>query len=117
MRQFFGPGHLWVVLARITPEGGDRKPVYVGGRTRLPDIPRTKVELELGGGFLLGEGRYQVGKVNAWEQPELATQYQISAVPTLLLFQDGKVVNKLVGYHDKPALLKALRQIEEPVPQ
>jgi thioredoxin 1 len=64
-----------------------------------------------------GGSRYQVGKINAWEQSELATNYQISAVPTLLLFHEGKVVNKLVGYHDKPALLKALRQIEELVSQ
>lgn len=63
MQQYFGPGHFWIIASRITPEGGDRKPVYMGGRTRLPDIPHTKVELELGGGFLLGEGRYQV----AWK--------------------------------------------------
>jgi thioredoxin 1 len=62
-----------------------------------------------------GEGRFHVGQVNVWEQPELAAKHQISAVPTLLVFHAGKAVDKLVGFHAKPALLKALRRIEEPV--
>ena len=63
MSQYLGKGHLWVVLARVTPESGDGKPVYLGTRMRLPEIPQTKLEMELGGGYLLGEGRYQV----AWK--------------------------------------------------
>jgi hypothetical protein len=63
MSQYSGRGHLWFMLARVTPEAGDRKPVYLGARMRLPEIPPTKVEWEVGGGFLLGEGRYQV----AWK--------------------------------------------------
>lgn len=60
MSQFFGPGHLWFILLRVTPEGGGGKPVFLASRTRLPDAPKTKVEVELGGGYLLGEGRYRV---------------------------------------------------------
>src|SRR5271157_1800054 len=60
MNQYFGPRHAWFMLTRITPEGGDRKPVYLAARTRLPDVPKTKVEVEIGGGYLLGEGGYQV---------------------------------------------------------
>ncbi len=63
MSQYLGKGHLWVTLARITPEEGEGKPVYLASRMRLPEIPRTKTELEFGGGYLLGEGRYQV----AWK--------------------------------------------------
>lgn len=66
MSQYLGKGHLWVTLARVTPEGGDRKPVYLGARMRLPEIPPSKVEMEFGGGFLLGEGRYQV----AWKMSD-----------------------------------------------
>jgi hypothetical protein len=58
MNQFTGKGHLWGVVVRVTPEGG--KPVYFGHRTRLPEVPKTTAELEVGGGFLLGEGRYRV---------------------------------------------------------
>jgi hypothetical protein len=57
MSQYRGPGHAWAILVRVTPEGGN--PVYLGNRMRLPDVPATKVELEVGGGYLLGEGRYR----------------------------------------------------------
>src|ERR1017187_3445638 len=50
MSQYLGKGHLWVVLARVTPESGDGKPVYLGTRMRLPEIPQTKLEMEVGGG-------------------------------------------------------------------
>jgi thioredoxin 1 len=54
-------------------------------------------------------GRFQVGKVNTWEEQDLAVRYRISAVPTLLIFQGGAVVNTLVGYQDKRKLLEALK--------
>jgi hypothetical protein len=60
MDQFFGPRHAWFTLVRLTPTEGDRKPVYLVSRTRLPDVPKTKAEVEIGGGYLLGEGRYDV---------------------------------------------------------
>jgi hypothetical protein len=60
MRQYFGPGHRWLMAVRVTPEGGGRKPVYFAGRITLPDIPRNNAEVELGGGYLLGVGRYRV---------------------------------------------------------
>jgi thioredoxin 1 len=53
-------------------------------------------------------GRFGVGKVNAWEQHDLATRYRISALPTLLVFRGGAVARTLVGYHDKRRLLEAL---------
>ena len=57
MNQYFGPGHQWAILVRITPEGAS--PTYLGSRMRLPDVPVTKAEMEVGGGYLLGEGRYR----------------------------------------------------------
>jgi hypothetical protein len=60
MNQYSGSGHGWAMLTRITPEGGGQKPVYLASRTRLPSIPKTKVDVEVGGGYLLGEGRYDV---------------------------------------------------------
>ena len=63
MAQYRGPGHGWTLLTRITPEGEGQKPVYLGARIRLPDIPPTKMELQLDGGYVLGEGRYDV----AWK--------------------------------------------------
>jgi hypothetical protein len=61
MNQFAGKGHVWGVVVRVTPEDG--APVYFGHRTRLPEVPKTTAQLELGGGFVLGEGHYRV----AWK--------------------------------------------------
>ena len=60
MNQYSGSGHGWAMLTRITPEGGGRQPVYLTSGVPLPFVPKTKVELEVGGGYLLGEGRYRV---------------------------------------------------------
>ena len=60
MNQYSGPGHGWAMLTRIAPEGGGQQPVYLSSRVRLPPIPKTKVDIEVGGGYLLGEGRYDV---------------------------------------------------------
>ena len=60
MNQYIGAGHGWTVLTRITPEGGDRKPVYLVSRIPLPQVPKTNVEVRVGGGYLLGEGVYHV---------------------------------------------------------
>jgi thioredoxin 1 len=56
------------------------------------------------------EGLYRFVKVNAWDEPELATKYRISGLPTMLIFKHGKVVGSLVGYQDKAKLLKALQE-------
>ncbi|HWC98698.1 MAG TPA: hypothetical protein VG456_18185 [Candidatus Sulfopaludibacter sp.] len=60
MGQYRGSGHSWISLMRITPHEGGGKPVFLGVRTRLPDVPKTNVEVEVGGGYLLGEGKYNV---------------------------------------------------------
>jgi hypothetical protein len=60
MNQFFGPNHGWSIVTRITPSGGDGHPVYLLSSTTLPNVPKTKVELSFGGGYLLGEGAYDV---------------------------------------------------------
>lgn len=60
MNQYIGSGHGWSTLTRITPEGGARKPVYLISRIPLPQVPKTNVEVRVGGGYLLGEGAYNV---------------------------------------------------------
>jgi hypothetical protein len=64
MEQSRGSGHRWTVLIRVTPEDG--APVYLLARRRLPDIPKTSVQLDVSGGFLLGEGKYRV----AWKMQD-----------------------------------------------
>ena len=50
-----------------------------------------------------------VAKVNVDECPELAMGYRVSAIPALMLFKDGKVVNQTVGYQPKEALESLLK--------
>jgi hypothetical protein len=58
LKQFFGPKHALAILSRVTPEGGE--PSYLAAGVKLPDIPKTKNDMELGGVYLVGEGRYLV---------------------------------------------------------
>lgn len=39
----------------------------------------------------------KVGKVNVDEQGELAAQFRVMSIPTLVLFKDGKAVEQLIG--------------------
>lgn len=43
------------------------------------------------------EGKLIVAKLNTDENPEIATNYQISGIPTLMLFKKGEVVDRMVG--------------------
>ena len=49
-------------------------------------------------------GALKVGKVNVDEQMELAMRFQVSSIPMLVVFKDGKVVAKSVGYRPKPEI-------------
>ena len=46
-------------------------------------------------------GALKVGKVNVDEQMELAMRFQVSSIPMLVVFKDGKAVAKTVGYRPK----------------
>ena len=43
------------------------------------------------------EGKYKVGKVNVDEEPELASAYRVSSIPTLIVFKSGKAAASSVG--------------------
>jgi thioredoxin 1 len=50
------------------------------------------------------EGRLRVGKVNVDAEPDLARRYGITAIPTLLIFKDGKPVDQIIGLSSKDEL-------------
>lgn len=54
------------------------------------------------------DGKIKVVKLNTDENPESASNYQISAIPTLLFFKDGKVVKELVGVLPKEEIKKII---------
>ena len=49
-------------------------------------------------------GKIKIAKVNVDDQGELASQFGIVSIPTLLLFKGGEVVNKQVGAGSKDAI-------------
>ena len=53
-------------------------------------------------------GLVKVAKVNVDEQSELAQRYNIQSLPTLLYFQNGEVVNRLIGATGKKKILGKL---------
>ena len=55
------------------------------------------------------EGVAKVGKVNVDEQPGLAARFGISSIPTLIVFEDGKVKNTSVGVVPKSMIEDMLR--------
>ena len=54
------------------------------------------------------QGKVTVGKVNVDEQMELAAKFGISSIPSLLVFRNGQVVNRSLGFVPKQNILKML---------
>lgn len=50
-------------------------------------------------------GTVKVAKINIDEEEELASQFRVMSIPTLLLFKNGEVVNKSVGLSPKEEVL------------
>lgn len=55
------------------------------------------------------DGKILVGKVNVDGEPDLTMQYNVSSIPTLMVFKNGQLVNKAVGYREKDEILKMLK--------
>ncbi|MBQ7408066.1 MAG: thioredoxin [Clostridia bacterium] len=54
-------------------------------------------------------GNFTIAKVNVDEYPNIANQFGIAAIPTLLVFKNGAVVNKSVGLITKEGILQLLK--------
>ena len=50
----------------------------------------------------------KVAKINIDEQPQLASQYGVMSIPTLMVFENGDVVDKAVGARNKSFILQML---------
>jgi thioredoxin 1 len=64
-------------------------------KMQLPIVEELSEELK---------GKATIAKVNVDEQPELASQFGVMSIPTLILFKDGQPVDKLVGLQSKESL-------------
>jgi thioredoxin 1 len=53
-------------------------------------------------------GRVNVYKVNVDNEGELAARFEVMSIPTIIIFDNGKEVNRFVGVQSKAALLAEL---------
>ncbi len=53
-------------------------------------------------------GRYLIGKLNVDENPQTASRFQIASIPTMLIFKNGQLVDRLIGAQPKPAIAARL---------
>ncbi|MEE9365514.1 MAG: thioredoxin [Dehalococcoidales bacterium] len=54
------------------------------------------------------EGKVTMVKLNVDESPQIASQYGIMSIPTLLIFKDGAPVSNIVGFRPKAELQRGL---------
>lgn len=54
-------------------------------------------------------GRLKVVKVDVDENQEVSIRYGVQSIPTLLMFKDGQVVERLIGAYPKPIVLSKIQ--------
>jgi len=59
------------------------------------------------------EGKAKIGKINVDEEMELAEQFGVSSIPTLVIIKDGNEVKRFVGLTQKAVLTSALESFLE----
>lgn len=72
-------------------------------KMQLPIVEELATELD---------GQATIGKINVDDQPELASQFGVMSIPTLILFKDGQPVDKMVGLQSKDALKAKIANVK-----
>ena len=54
-------------------------------------------------------GRYRIAKLNVDENPQTSARFNIASIPTMLIFKDGKLIDRLIGAQPKPAIAERLQ--------
>lgn len=57
------------------------------------------------------KSRADIVEINIDEHRDLATQYMVQSIPTLILFKDGEEIKRFVGLQDQVTLEKNLDQV------
>ncbi|TVQ49143.1 MAG: thioredoxin [Gloeocapsa sp. DLM2.Bin57] len=55
--------------------------------------------------------RLQIVKIDTDKYPQIASQYNISALPTLVLFRDGQPIDRIEGVVETPQLIQRLESL------
>ena len=53
-------------------------------------------------------GRYRITKLDVDENPQTSARFRIASIPTLLIFKDGQLVDRIVGVQPKQAIAERL---------
>jgi thioredoxin 1 len=54
-------------------------------------------------------GRYRIAKLNVDENPQTAARFNIASIPTMLIFKEGKLIDRLIGAQPKQAIAERLQ--------
>jgi thioredoxin 1 len=57
------------------------------------------------------EGKAVISKINVDKNPELSSQYNVSSIPALFYFKNGKMVGKQLGFQAKSNLSQNLKNL------
>lgn len=57
------------------------------------------------------DGKIKVGKVNVDEEALTATEFNIVSIPTLILFKDGEIKEKMIGFSSKEEICKMIEGV------
>ena len=54
------------------------------------------------------QGRYRIAKLNVDENPQTSSHFRIASIPTLLIFKNGELVDRIIGVQPKQAIAERL---------
>lgn len=55
-------------------------------------------------------GKARIAKINVDDSPEIASQYGVRGIPTLILFKDGQVKGQMVGVNPKSNIVQMIQK-------
>jgi thioredoxin-like negative regulator of GroEL len=54
------------------------------------------------------QGRYRIAKLNVDDNPQTSARFRIASIPTLLIFKNGQLVDRIIGVQPKQAIAERL---------
>jgi len=100
---------------KITDQSFEREVLQTRGRPILVDCwapwcrPCLMIAPTLDRLAAESRGEYVIAKLNIDENPQTAARFQIASIPTMLLFKDGQLIDRLIGLQPRQAIADRLR--------
>ena len=99
----------------ITDQTFEREVLQAGGRPVLVDCwapwcgPCRMVGPILDQLAAESAGRYRIAKLNVDDNQQTAARFQIASIPTMLIFKDGQLIDRLIGAQSKEVIAEHLQ--------